>query len=94
MYKAALAFLCAASVLAPLGAQAGEVRNREIRQEHRIYAGVKNGTLSPNEYARLQRQEFRLNEQRSDHVRYGRLNREENHLSREIYRDKHDGPGH
>lgn len=106
MYKPVLAFLCLASVIAPLGAQAGEVRNREIRQERRIYAGVKNDTLSPREYAHLQRQEYRLNEQRNDFLHDGdgrdgltraqhrQLNREENHLSREIYRDKHNGPGH
>jgi hypothetical protein len=106
MYKPVLAFLCAASIIAPLSAQAGEVRNREIRQEHRIYQGVRNDTLSPREYATLQRQEYRLNEQRNDflhdgdgrdgltHAQYRQLNREENRLSHNIYRAKHDGPGH
>lgn len=106
MFKSLLALACAAAVLAPLGAQAGEVHNRQIRQEHRIAQGVHNGTLSPREAARLQYQEARLNLQRERDLHDGdgndglsqrqftRLNREENHLSRQIYRTKHDGPNH
>jgi hypothetical protein len=106
MYKSLFAVLCAASVLAPLSAQAGEVSHREVRQQHRIYQGVQNGTISGREYTHLQGQEARLNAQRVRDLRdgdgndglnrrqYVRLNHEENHLSREIYRAKHNGTGH
>jgi hypothetical protein len=106
MYKSLLTVLCAASVLAPLGAQAGEVSHREVRQQHRIYQGVQNGTIAPREYAHLEQQEARLNAQRVrdlhdgdgrdglDRRQYVQLNRDENHLSREIYRAKHNGTGH
>jgi hypothetical protein len=100
MNKALLAILCASSLLAPLAANAGEVRNREGRQENRIYQGVRSGQVTPHEYDHLQSQEGRLNDQRANDLRrddghltgsqYRQLNHEENHLSREIYRDKHN----
>ena len=101
MHNAVFAALCIAVITAPVAAQAGEVRNREIRQENRIYQGVRSGELSRNEYNTLQRQETRLNDERTDDLQRNdgrltwrqdaRLNRQENRLSREIYRDKHDG---
>ena len=106
MYKPLFAILCAASMFAPVAAQAGEVSHREIDQQHRIYQGVRSGALSPREYASLERSEARLNAQRERDLHDGdgkdglsrrqdvRLNREENHLSRKIYREKHDGPNH
>lgn len=102
MYKLALTALCALSLLAPLSAQAGAVGHREDRQQQRIYQGVKNGSLSAGEYAHLERDEYKLNAQRTrdlhdgdgrdglDRKQYVQLNREENHLSRQIYRDKHN----
>lgn len=100
MHKPIVAAICALSVFAPLCAQAGEVSHREIRQEHRIYQGVRGGSVTPGEYARLQHQESALNAERSRDLREGRpglnraqyrtLNRQENRLSHEIYRDKHD----
>jgi hypothetical protein len=102
MYKLALTALCAMSLLAPLSAQAGEVNHREAWQQHRIYQGVKSGSVSPREYAHLERDEYRLNAQRMrdlhdgdgrdglDRRQYVQLNREENHISRQIYRDKHN----
>lgn len=102
MYKPLFAVLCAACVLAPLSARAGEVSHREAHQQYRIYQGVRNGTISASEYANLERQESRLNAQRVRDLRdgdgndglnrrqYVRLNREENRLSRKIYRVKHD----
>ena len=102
MQKALIAIACAASLLVPITAQAGEVHNREIRQQHRIYDGVADGQLTQREYTSLERQEYRLNEQRQDDLhdgdgrdglsrgQYLRLNRDENRLSREIYRDKHN----
>jgi hypothetical protein len=85
-----LTALCALSMLTPLAAQAGEVSHRETRQQHRIYQGVQNGSVSPAEYNRLEREEYRLNEQRERGGQRVKLNREENHLSRQIYRDKHN----
>jgi hypothetical protein len=92
------------ALLAPAAAQAGEVRNREVRQENRIYQGVQNGSLSRGEYDRLQGREAQINAQRrydlahdGGHLtpsQYGRLNREENRLSGSIYADKHDTTGH
>jgi hypothetical protein len=106
MYKPLFAVLCAVSVIAPLSAQAGEVSHREAHQQYRIYQGVKNGTISAREYSHLESQEARLNAQRVrdlhdgdgrdglDRRQYAQLNREENHLSREIYRTKHDTGHH
>ena len=106
MFKSLLALACAVAVIAPMSARAGEVHNRQVRQEHRIAQGIEGGTLSPREAARLQSQEARLNAQRQRDLHDGdgsdglskhqfvRLNREQNHLSREIYRTKHDGPNH
>jgi hypothetical protein len=91
MYKVALTALCALSMLAPLAAQAGEVSHRETRQQHRIYQGVHNGSVTPAEYNHLEREEYRLNAQRERDVSDVKLNREENHLSRQIYRAKHNG---
>ncbi len=98
--KMALVGLCMATLGAPLAAQAGEVAHREAVQENRIYQGVRNGSLSPREYDRLQRQETRLNNRRVEDLQNGnghltgaqfrQFNREENHLSGRIYRTKHD----
>jgi hypothetical protein len=98
--KLALAALAAASIFAPIAAQAGEVGNREARQESRIYNGARDSQLTTGEYGRLQRQEGRLYDQRNwdlahdgGHLsgrQYQQLNREENHLSNEIYRDRHN----
>lgn len=101
MIKTLLAVICAAGALAPLAAHAGEVAHRETRQENRIYRGVQNGTLTNREYDRLQSQEARLNVLRTRDLHSGdglsrreyvQLNRDENRLSRGIYRTKHDGP--
>lgn len=102
MLRSVVTLACAAAVLAPMSAQAGEVHNRQVRQEHRIAQGIEGGSLSPREAARLQTQEAQLNAQRQRDLREGapglnqrqvlRLNREENHLSRRIYHTKHDGP--
>jgi hypothetical protein len=101
--KALFALLCAAGMLTPLAAQAGEVRHREIRQENRIYQGVQYGTLTTQEYDRLQADEARLNDLRArdlhsggglSRAEYRQLNADENRLSHQIYRTKHDGPDH
>jgi hypothetical protein len=89
-----------ATIVPPIAARAGEVYNREQYQEHRIYQGVRNGTVGPREYEVLQNQEARLNARRVEDLEnhdgrltpaeYRNLNRAENRLSHEIYRDKHN----
>ena len=76
---------------------------REARLQHRMYQGLRAGRLTPGEFRHLERQQrhIRLAEarMRSDgHLnRYerARLNRMENHASRNIYRYNHNnwGPG-
>lgn len=77
-----------------------EINRREQNQQNRIANGVKSGQLTPGEASRLERQENRLvqNEKR-DMARDGghltkrdqaKLNREANHVSRDIYKDKHN----
>ena len=105
MKKFALTALVAVTLIAPLiatplAAQAGEVYNREHRQQDRIYNGVRNGSLTQREYNNLEGRETRLNNQRTEDLEhhdgrltgaeYRQLNREANRDSRAIYRDKHN----
>src|SRR5215469_11632760 len=75
---------------------------RETRQQHRIAEGIENGSLTPKETARLERQEARIKElQAKDRQSGGGLSDKErdelNHLlnteSHRIYAAKHDGAG-
>ncbi len=75
------------------------VNNRQARQQRRIGAGDANGSLTARESARIEAREARLNQQEarmrasggglSCHERR-RLEHEQNGLSRNIYRQKHD----
>jgi Spy/CpxP family protein refolding chaperone len=85
---------------APAFAQ--NLNKREARQQHRIAQGIENGTLTPKETARLERQEARIRElQARDRQRGGglspkereELNRLLNSESHRIYVQKHDGQG-
>src|SRR5262245_37566645 len=85
---------------APAFAQ--NLNKRDARQQHRIAEGIENGTLTPKETARLERQEARIKElQERDRKSGGGLSpkeREElNHLlnleSHRIYVAKHNGAG-
>jgi hypothetical protein len=77
-----------------------EVNRREQYQQNRIANGVRSGQLTPGEARRLEWRESRLaRNERRDMARDGghltkwdqaRLNREENHVSRHIYGDKHN----
>ena len=76
-----------------------DVGGREVRQQERIEQGVRSGELNRNETNRLERQEMRVSREISRDRREGRgLDRQEraritarqNHLSREIYREKHN----
>lgn len=75
-----------------------QLARREANQQQRIANGIESGTLTPREAARLQRGEARLhrNEARAkaDGVVTAKeraaLNAEADHMSKRIYRQKHD----
>ena len=82
---------------------ADDIHQRKVNQQERIGNGVKKGTLSPRETANLENKEAGLNHEiHHDRVQNGgnltnkekaQVNRQQNRLSRQIYNDKHDGPG-
>ena len=94
------------TLLAPSNAEAanwGHAKNysvnaRQHHQAHRIQQGVKNNKLTRREALRLAHQEKRLNKQEKRYRSDGeftkweraKLQREQNQLSRHIYRQKHD----
>lgn len=77
-----------------------EINQRKVNQQDRIAQGVRSGRLTPRETAHLERRERGIN--REEHVmrraddghltHHDRqvLNRQQNHVSRTIYRDKHN----
>jgi hypothetical protein len=81
-------------------AQADDIQQRKENQQQRIGSGVKNGSLTPHETANLEHKEAALNrETRWDRRQNGgnltnkekaQVNRQQNRLSRDIYRDKHN----
>lgn len=78
-----------------------QVNQRETKQQNRIANGVKNGELTPRQTANLERGEQRLqNNEKKDMAKDNghltkqdqrQLNREANHMSKKIYKDKHSG---
>ncbi len=98
MLRFALPILCAATMLMPMVASAGEVHNREVNQQQRIFDGVEDGTINQHEYRNLQKRETALELDRRRALRDGTLSRPESRhldrrqdrLSQSIYRDKHD----
>ena len=98
MLRFALPMLCAATLFMPLAASAGEVHDREVNQQQRIFAGVKDGTINQREYRNLQRREAAIEVTRRNDLRDGKLSRQEykqlnqraDRLSQSIYHDKHD----
>jgi len=85
--------------VSPVGARL--IHRREARQKARIAAGVTTGKLSPAEAGRLEQQEAAVEheEKAMRAANGGRLSlperrvltRQQNRLSRRIYRQKHDG---
>ena len=83
-------------------AQEGRIQQRKENQQQRIGNGVKNGSLTPKETARLENKEAKLNKEiRTDRKANGgnltnnqkaQINRQQNRLSKDIYQTKHDGP--
>jgi hypothetical protein len=99
MNKSIIAIVAGLLVLTPVVAQAGQIQNRINHQERRIYHGVKNGSISPQEFRQLERREDRIEAARHRAIRSGgkltqsekhRLNHRLNGLSNNIYRDKHN----
>lgn len=83
-----------------LAANAQTVYQREHNQQGRIGQGVRSGSLTPHETGHLERQEAGVRHEiardRFDHGGHltggerARINAQQNHLSNEIYRDKHN----
>ena len=78
----------------------GNINSRERNQQQRIVNGVKSGELTARETYRLEREQYRIRRQESRFRRSGdglswrergKLERELNRSSRDIYRQKHDG---
>ena len=77
-----------------------EVNQRETNQQDRIANGVKDGQLTPGQTAHLEKGEQRIeNQQKADMAKHNghltkaeqaKLNKEQNHMSKRIYKDKHD----
>jgi hypothetical protein len=80
--------------------QAQEIQQRKENQQDRIANGVANGSLTPHETSNLEHKEAGLNHEiRHDRRQNGgnltnkekaQVNRQQNQLSRNIYRDKHN----
>jgi hypothetical protein len=76
------------------------IRQRDKNQQERIANGIKSGELTPNEASHLEGQEKKLNNEVKDmrEDNGGKLTaadktkvtNQENHLSRQIYNQKHD----
>ncbi len=85
---------------APAFAQ--NINKRQAKQQHRIAEGIENGSLTPKESARLEKQEARINVlEAKDRKSGGGLSAKErdelngllNSESHRIYVQKHDGQG-
>lgn len=87
-------------VVDPGPPRVNEVNKREKNQQQRIANGVKNGSLTPQETSNLEKREASVQnrEQRdiaknNGHLTKGeqrRINRQQNRISRSIYKDKHN----
>ena len=87
-------------VVDPGHPRVNEINQREQNQQDRIANGVKSGQLTPAETQRLERGEQRLeNNEKKDMAKDNghltkqdqrKLNREANHMSQRIYKDKHN----
>ncbi len=90
----------AGMTLLPMAAQADSLRDRQHDQRQRIEQGVHSGQLTRREQfrlngreARIRHQEYRDRQEHDGHLTYGErrhFQREYNHDSRAIYRQKHD----
>lgn len=99
MNKSIIAILTGLLVLTPLAAQAGSIQTRINRQEYRTYTGIKNGSISPREYRRIDRRIDNIEASRLRAIRSGgkltqaeknRLNQRLDRNSKTIYNYKHN----
>ncbi|HME05832.1 MAG TPA: hypothetical protein VKG25_02235 [Bryobacteraceae bacterium] len=100
MKKPILTMMTAGLLLQGLSYADERIAQRKENQQDRIAQGVKSGSLSPRETANLEHKEANLNKEiRSDRRANGgnltnnekaQVNRQQNRLSRNIYRDKHN----
>ena len=98
MKRIAFSLIGTGLIITGLGAQ--EIQKRKENQQDRIAQGVKSGELTAGETANLERKEAGVNREiRHDRAKNGgtltpkerrQINRQQNHLSRQIYRDKHN----
>ena len=99
--KRTIAAAASIAVLVASGAFAEtRVARRQERQQARIAQGVKDGQLTANETASLEKKEARLQaetrDMREDHggtltpSERARINRQQNRLSKDIAHQKHD----
>ncbi len=89
-----------ASTTSTDAAKKSEVAQRKENQQDRIAQGVKSGQLTPGETANLETKEAAINgETQADRAANGgkltpaekaRVNRQQGHLSKQIYNDKHN----
>ncbi len=77
----------------------GKITARDREQQKRIGEGIENGSLTAREAAKLERQESNLNRREARMAASGgkltqgeknAINRQQNNMSRMIYREKHD----
>ena len=100
MKKPILTMMTAGLLLQGLSYADERIAQRKENQQDRIAQGVKSGSLSPRETANLEHKEANLNKEiRTDRRANGgnltnnekaQVNRQQNRLSRKIYRDKHN----
>lgn len=86
-------------VVDPGHPRVNEVNRREQRQQNRIANGMKNGTLNSKQASNLERRETsvqnREKKDMSEHnghltkAEQNGINRQQNRISRSIYKDKH-----
>ena len=91
----------ALSLLFAAPAEAGRIHARKENQQDRIAQGVASGQLTARETARLESREAHLNNEVSrmrandggalTPAEHARVERQQDRLSRNIYRQKHDG---
>jgi hypothetical protein len=87
-------------VVDPGHPRVNQVNARQTNQQKRIANGVKRGSLSPKETAHLERREATVQKrEQHDMAKHNghltkaeqvRLNRQQNRISKSIYKDKHN----